>query len=102
MLTVYPNRAEATAAAAERLEAALRDRLNRDGQAAFAVSGGTTPEPVFHALAERPLPWERISVTLTDERCVPATDPASNEGLLRRSLLKAAGAAAHFVPLRCQ
>ena len=99
MLTAFPHRAEATAAAAERLEAALRDPLGRDGQAAFAVSGGTTPEPVFHALAERPLPWERISVTLTDERCVPATDPASNEGLLRRSLLKAAGAAAHFVPL---
>ena len=99
MLTVFPHRSEATAAAAERLEAALRARLNRDGEACFAVSGGTTPEPVFHALAQRPLPWERISVTLTDERCVPATDPASNEGLLRRSLLKGAGGAAQFVPL---
>lgn len=99
MLTVFPDRAQATAAAAKLLEAALRDRLSRDREATFAVSGGTTPEPVFHALAERPLPWERISVTLTDERCVPATDPASNEGLLRRSLLQGTARAARFVPL---
>lgn len=99
MLTIFSDRAQATAAATERLEAALQRRLERDGGAAFAVSGGTTPEPVFHALAQRPLPWERLSVTLTDERCVPATDPASNEGLLRRSLLQGAGAATRFVPL---
>ena len=61
MLTVFPNRSQATMAAAERLEAALRGRLDRDGEAAIAVSGGTTPEPVFQALAKRPLPWERIS-----------------------------------------
>ena len=99
MLTVFPDRAQATAAATERLEAALREHLDRNGGAALAVSGGTTPEPVFHALAERPLPWECISVTLTDERCVPATDPASNEGLLRRSLFQGAARAARFVPL---
>ena len=99
MLTVFPNRSQATMAAAERLEAALRGRLDRDGEAAIAVSGGTTPEPVFQALAKCPLPWERISFTLTDERCVPPTDPASNEGLLRRSLLQGAASAAHFIPL---
>jgi 6-phosphogluconolactonase len=99
MLTVFPDRAQAAAAATERLEAALRHRLDRDGKATLAVSGGTTPEPVFHALAERPLPWEHISVTLTDERCVPAEDPASNEGLLRRSLLQGPAGAARFVPL---
>jgi len=99
MLTVFPDRAKATAAATERLEAALREHLDRNGEAALAVSGGTTPEPVFHALAERPLPWECISVTLTDERCVPATDPASNEGLLRRSLFQGAARVARFVPL---
>lgn len=99
MLTLFPDRAQATAAATARLEAALRDRLDRDPEAAFAVSGGTTPEPVFQALAERPLPWERLSVTLTDERSVPVANPASNEGLLRRSLLKGTARAARFVPL---
>ena len=50
MLTVFPDRAQATAAATERLEAALREHLDRNGEAALAESGGTTPEPVFHAV----------------------------------------------------
>jgi 6-phosphogluconolactonase len=44
-----------------------------------------------------PLPWSKISVTLTDERWVSPEDPASNEWLVRDQLLKRRAADAAFV-----
>lgn len=83
------------AAVAERLAA----RLGRPGNASLAVSGGSTPRPCFAALRRRSLPWERVWITLADERFVPAGHRDSNEGLVRRELLVEAAAAASFVGL---
>ncbi|MCB9683164.1 MAG: 6-phosphogluconolactonase [Alphaproteobacteria bacterium] len=77
------------------LRAAVRDR----GRATLAVPGGTTPARFLGALAAAPLEWSRVYVTLTDERWVPPTDPASNEGLLRRHLLRGPAHDAHLVGL---
>jgi 6-phosphogluconolactonase len=46
-----------------------------------------------------PLDWPRITFALVDERCVPASDPASNEGLLRRALAPAIAAGARVLPM---
>jgi len=70
----------------------IAQRLAGDAPRAMAVPGGSTPGPILAALAERPLGWQRIAVHLTDDRCVPADHPASNLGLVRRTLA-ATGAA---------
>lgn len=95
----FKHREDATAEAARRISAALQRTLNTQGSATLAVSGGTTPEGVFQTLSGAALPWERVQVTLTDERCVHVSHPDSNEGLLRRTLLMAQAAQAHFLPL---
>lgn len=77
----------------------LRDMLTHRERAALAVPGGTTPGPVFEALSEVGLPWERIDVTLTDERWVAGDHPRSNAALVRAHLLKGKAAGARFVPL---
>ena len=96
----FSSRDAASRAAAGYLETALRRHLRQHGQAALAVSGGSSPEACFRLLAQAELPWNKVKITLTDERSTPVTDAASNEGMLRRSLLTRRAAAAEFVPLQ--
>ncbi|WP_445158259.1 6-phosphogluconolactonase [Halomonas sp. E14] len=84
---------------AEAAAEALRHDLETQERALLVVSGGATPVPFFQALAERPLPWARVEVTLADERWVPESDEASNARLVRRHLLQGKAAAASFVAL---
>jgi 6-phosphogluconolactonase len=53
----------------------------------LALSGGSTAEDCYRALAARSLDWSGTEVFFGDERFVPVTDPDSNEGMTRRVLL---------------
>lgn len=56
----------------------------------LAVSGGSTPEPIFRELAsigKTEIPWNRINIFWVDERCVPPDNPESNFGMTNISLL---------------
>jgi 6-phosphogluconolactonase len=79
---------------------ALAQALLARERVSFVVSGGRSPIPLFRALRKARLPWERVHVTLADERWVPVDDPESNEGLVRRELLQERAAAAHFTGLK--
>ena len=63
------------------------------------LSGGTTPAPVYCALAEQALDWARIVVSLVDDRDVDPAADGSNERLVRETLLRARAAGARFQPL---
>lgn len=53
-----------------------------------ALSGGSTPVPVYERLAREPeLPWARTRIFFADERAVPPDDPASNYKLAVDTLL---------------
>ena len=79
--------------------ARLRAAVSARGAASLVVSGGRTPAPMFRALRACELPWERVTVTLADERWVPADAADSNERMVRAELLQGAAAAARFVGL---
>ena len=91
------------------LSQALADRISRDlnaaigarGLASLVVPGGTTPGSFFDVLHERVVPWEKVTVTLTDERWVAADSERSNERLVRTRLLVGAECA-QFVSLRAR
>ncbi len=53
---------------------------------AIALSGGSTPVPVYEALAKSNLPWERITFFEVDERYVPRDHVESNYRLISQSL----------------
>jgi 6-phosphogluconolactonase len=59
------------------------------GSPALALSGGSTAEACYSALAARSLDWSGTEVFYGDERFVPVDDPDSNEGMTRRVLLDA-------------
>src|ERR1700686_4694399 len=56
------------------------------GRFVMAVSGGHTPWQMLRALANEPVPWERLHVVQVDERVAPAGDPDRNLTHLRESL----------------
>ena len=71
----------------------------RNPQALLAVSGGTTPTRFFERLSLEPVDWDRVTITLADERCVPGSSERSNARLVRSHLLLNAAERARFVPL---
>lgn len=83
-------------AVAGNLKAAIASR----GVASLAVSGGSTPAMFFKALSQRAdVPWDKVTVTLVDERWVDESSDRSNGRLVKANLLRDKAAAAKFVPL---
>lgn len=79
--------------------ASLRRRLEAHDRASLVVSGGRTPAAFLRELARSSLDWSRIHVTLADERCVTAADPASNLRLVREAFAGTAAAAAPLLEI---
>ena len=86
--------------AADAIAAALRSVLAAAPTAQLLLSGGTTPAPVYRALATRALEWARIVIGLVDDRDVDENADGSNARLVRETVLQGAAAAARFEPLR--
>ena len=95
----FADRPELAAALAGHVAARLTKAVAERGTALLAVSGGTTPAKFFAALSAMPIAWDKVIVTLVDERFVPASSPRSNAGLVAANLLQNAAKAARFVPL---
>lgn len=78
----------------------LDDAIRQRGKASLVVSGGTSPIPLFERLNLAPLDWEKIMVTLADERWVDPQHENSNERLVHIHLLKNRAEGACFIPLK--
>lgn len=82
---------------AERLSAAIAH--NPHGIATLVVSGGKSPVAFFQALAQKPIQWSKVCISLADERWVPTEHADSNAGLLKRYLFQGPAAEAGFFSL---
>ena len=95
----FESRAALAEALADRVAAMLSAAIAARGAASLALSGGSTPKLFFETLSTRDIAWDRVTVTLVDERFVPADHPRSNHLLVATHLLKDKAAPARFVPL---
>ena len=95
----YPNRETLDAALAKSIAATLEAAILERGRALIALSGGSTPRGLLTRLRGLDLAWNRITVTLVDERWVDGGHADSNARMVRETLLQGAAAAAHFQPL---
>lgn len=95
----YPDRDMLMMDLASQLADDLKEALGHKDRVSFAVPGGTSPGPVFDALAQVDLDWSRVDVMLTDERWVPEDHERSNTRLLRDRLLVGHAAKARLLPL---
>jgi len=78
----------------------LSEALSKHGVATLLVSGGSTPAPLYEALSKTELNWKKIKVALVDERWVDNDHSASNEALVKRSLLINNAKAAEFIGMK--
>ncbi|MBS0387532.1 MAG: 6-phosphogluconolactonase [Proteobacteria bacterium] len=92
--------AEQAALLASAIASELAAALARRVAASLVVSGGRTPGAMFAQLSRCELEWARVQVTLADERWVDVADTASNEALVRGTLLRERAAAARFIGLK--
>lgn len=76
----------------------LERTLASQEDACLAIAGDRLPLPLFKALQQRALPWDRISVILVDERMVPLGHTDSNARLVCDALLREAASCASFQP----
>ena len=95
----FANGAELAGKLADKVAETLSAAITARGSASIAVSGGSTPKAFFQALSSRSIDWPKVTVTLVDERFVPADNPRSNHLLVQENLLKDKAAAANFLPL---
>jgi 6-phosphogluconolactonase len=86
-------------ALAQRIADLLTMAIHEHGHAVLCVSGGKSPVDMFQALRDMPLAWDKVSITLADERCVPIGHPHSNASLVIEHLLQGLASQAQFVPL---
>lgn len=90
----------AAQALASALTASLGDAVRTRGTATIAVSGGRSPIALFEKLSAAEIAWDRVAITLVDERWVDETHADSNAALVRRHLLRDRAAKARFVPMK--
>ena len=86
---------DAGVAIADYLSQAIAER----GSASLVVSGGSSPIPTFATLASTSIDWAQVTITLVDDRDVPADHADSNDLLLHTHLLQGRAAQAHYVSL---
>lgn len=96
----FDSREALDAALAEHIAQRLLQTIAESGHASLAVSGGSTPKNMFHALSQADIPWASVCITLVDERWVAADHLDSNERLVREQLLQNRAGAANFVGLK--
>lgn len=99
MIESFPSAAEAADVAAAQIVAQLQHALSAGRRASFVATGGRSPGPVYDRLSATRIDWTRITVTVSDERCVTTDAPESNAGPVRQRLLRGPAAAAGFLPL---
>jgi 6-phosphogluconolactonase len=92
------DRAVADAVAAAIAEALARALVDR-GRAAIALSGGSTPIPMYHRLAQADLDWSLVHVLQVDERVAPDGHPDRNWGMIAAALVEPTGATGHPMPV---
>lgn len=74
--------------------------LQQHATISVMLSGGKTPLPYYCWLSQAALPWSRIRLGLVDERWVPPTDAASNEGAIRAAFFDNAPALDTMVTMK--
>jgi len=90
---VFPDRERLIHAAAERIVEITFQRIAENGRVAIALSGGSTPRPLYALLGSekysKRIDWPKVHIFWGDERCVPPDSPHSNYRMACETLLDA-------------
>ncbi|MFL0647249.1 6-phosphogluconolactonase [Cylindrospermopsis raciborskii UAM/DH-BiRr] len=80
---ILPDLQGLIARAQDAILSSLATAIQERGQFTIALSGGSTPKPLYEAIDSLNLDWDKIHVFWGDERYVPSNHPDSNELMAR-------------------
>ena len=66
----------------------INEAIESQGRASLAFSGGSTPQAMFALLSQADLDWNKVTISLVDERWVDNHDDQSNERMFRENILQ--------------
>lgn len=96
----FDNATELNTVFADEIAAKLSEGIKQNGAASLLVSGGNTPKALFAVLKHKEIDWEKVTIALVDDRWVNLDDPASNEAMVRQTLLQDNASKATFVGMK--
>ncbi|MFT7006521.1 MAG: 6-phosphogluconolactonase [Colwellia sp.] len=96
----FDTREQLDLALADKVSEILLQAISQKGKASIAVSGGSTPKGFFKVLSNKNIDWDKVTITLADERWVDINSDDSNTRLVHENLLQNKAAAAKFFHLK--
>ena len=96
----FASRDEMVSVAATQIADAVTSAVATRGAASLMLSGGSSPRPVYEALSDMDLPWDKVTIGLVDDRWITRGQAGSNETFLDATLLKGKAKAAKFIGLK--
>ena len=84
---VYADKAELVAGTAAQMVTMIGDAIAQRGRCSLALSGGSTPKPLYATLAQADLPWDKLYIYWGDERYVPIDHQDSNAKMAKEAWL---------------
>lgn len=89
MLHIFHSKDDMIVAAADKFVELAAEAIRERGRFTVALSGGSTPVPLYEMLAERDdIDWSRVQVYFGDERAVQPDNDQSNYRMARLALLE--------------
>ncbi len=87
IVEVLPDKEALIERAYQVMVATLQTAIAQRDRATVALSGGSTPKPLFEAMVDADLPWEKVYIFWGDERYVPHDHEKSNARMARETWL---------------
>lgn len=86
-IEVLPDRAAIVERSRQLVCEKIQDAIASQGRCTIALAGGSTPKPLYEALAKTGMDCSKLHVFWGDERYVAPDHPDSNEGMARKAWL---------------
>ena len=83
----YDDRDEMAAAVAGDISFIIESAIDARGESLVAFPGGSTPLPVYEKLAQKDLPWKRVTIIPGDDRLVPVDSELSNIRAIAQAMI---------------
>lgn len=101
-LHTYQSNRRLAQALSRKIAACIQTAVSRRNRANIAVSGGSTPVIMFQMLCRENIAWDKVNLTLVDERWVEAAHPDANARLVKQHLLQDKAAVANWYSLKTE
>lgn len=95
----YHNRDHWVQQTAVHMATSLESALRKENCAVMIAAGGSTPQPIYAALASMHLDWGKITIIPSDERWVEESSRRSNMAMLKESFAAPSCAKVNFQSL---